>query len=345
MNKTLAKSALSCALASILCGAPLAHAQTSPVTLRIANYVPGNHYLVEVGLNPWMEQVTADTKGMIKFQHFPAQQLGKGTDMLRLAQTNVAQASFTGVSFAGDKMELSDVAQLPNMFQKACDGTTAYMKLFKSGSAAQADFDKNGVRLVYPMVLPPFQAFTHTHALNSLADFKGQKYMSPTRAGELLLTKLGAAPSRMTSGPLAYEGMQRKTTDGILFALDSIFAYDMTSLTKSGTENTNFGGQVVVFVINNQTWNSLSKENQAIIERISDRASFRMCSYLDDSYGKSMDRLKAAGVKMAKFSDADMKQFKKTTDEVTDEWARELDKRGRPGSATLKAFRAAMPKQ
>jgi len=344
MKHSFVKTALSCALAGVFGTASMAQAQTSPVTLRIANYVPANHYLVEVGLNPWMEQVTAETKGMIKFQHFPAQQLGKGPDMLRLAQTNVAQGSFTGVSFVGDKMELSDVAQLPNIFQKACAGTTAYMKVFKSGVGAQTDFEKNGVRLVYPMILPPFQAFTHTHALNSLADFKGQKYMSATRAGEILLTKLGAAPSRMTSGVAAYEGMQRKTTDGITFALDSVFAYDMVSMTKFGTENTNFGGQVVVFVMNKQTWNSLSKENQAIVERISDRASFRMCSYLDDSYGKSMDKLKASGVKMTKFSDQELAQFRKITDDVTDEWAKDLDKRGRPGTAILKAYRAALPK-
>ena len=344
MRASITQTGISCALASALCAGSVAYAQTSPVTLRIANYVPASHYLVEVGLNPWMEQVTAETKGMIKFQHFPAQQLGKAQDMLRLAQTNVAQGAFTGVSFAGDKMELSDVAQLPNIFEKACDGTTAYMKLFKSGSAANADFEKNGVRLVYPMVLPPFQAFTHTQALNTLADFKGLKMLSPTRAGEILLAKLGAAPIRLVSGPQAYEAFQRKTSDGMTFALDSVFAYDMQAMTKFGTENLNFGGQVVVFVMNNQTWNSLGKANQEIIERISDKASFRMCAYLDGSYKQSIERLHASGVKLTKFGAPALTDFRKVTDSVSEEWAKDLDKRGRPGTATVKAFRAALPK-
>jgi TRAP-type C4-dicarboxylate transport system substrate-binding protein len=344
MKNTLAKTALSCAIAGALGIAPIAQAQNSPVTMRIASYLPNSHYLVEVGLDPWMAQVTAETKGMVKFQHFPAQQLGKAGDMLRLAQTNVAQGSFTGVSFAGDKMELSDVAQLPNIFEKACDGTTAYMKLFKSGVGAEADFDKNGVRLVYPMVLPPFQAFTHTHAMNTLADFKGLKMLSATRAGEILLTKLGAAPTRLVSGPQAFEAFQRKTSDGMTFALDSVFAYDMQNMTKFGTENLNFGGQVVVFVMNKQAWNSLSKANQEIIERISDRTSFRMCAYLDGSYNKSIERLHTAGVKMTKFPAPALAEFRKTSDAVAEEWAKDLDKRGRPGTATIKAFRAALPK-
>ena len=344
MQQSFAKSVLVSALAAVFSAAPLARAQTSPVTLRIANYIPASHYLVEVGLNPWMEQVTADTKGAIKFQHFPAQQLGKAGDMLRLAQTNVAQMAFTGVSFAGDKMELSDVAQLPNIFQKACDGTTAYMKLFKSGPAAASDFEKNGVHLIYPMVLPPFQAFTHTHALNTLADFKGQKMLSATRAGEILLTKLGSAPTRLVSGPQAFEAFQRKTTDGMSFALDSVFAYDMQSMTKYGTENLNFGGQVVVFVMNTQAWNSLGKANQEIIDRISERTAFRMCAYLDGSYNKSIERLHAVGVNMTKFPPQALAEFRKVTDAVADEWAKDLDKRGRPGTATVKAFRAALPK-
>lgn len=344
MKKSFKKAALATALAGAFAAAPVAHAQTSPVTIRIASYLPLSHYLVEVGLNPWMEQVTKETNGAIKFQHFPAQQLGKAGDMLRLAQTNVAQGSFTGVSFAGDKMELSDVAQLPNIFQKACDGTTAYMKLFKSGAGAAADFEKNDVRLIYPMVLPPFQAFTHTHALNTMADFKGLKMLSATRAGEILLTKLGSAPTRLVSGPQAFEAFQRKTTDGMTFALDSVFAYDMQGMTKFGTENLNFGGQVVVFVMNTKTWNSFSKANQDIIERISERTSFRMCAYLDGSYNDSLKRLSSVGVKMTVFPPATLGDFRKVTDAVSDEWAKDLDKRGRPGSATVKAFRAALPK-
>ena len=344
MKPSLSKAVLASALAAIFGATPVAQAQTSPVTLRIASYLPSSHYLVEVGLDPWMAQVTAETKGMVKFQHFPAQQLGKAQDMLRLAQTNVAQGALTGVSFAGDKMELSDVAQMPNIFDKACDGTTAYMKVFKSGTGATADFEKNGVRLIYPMVLPPFQAFAHTQALNTLADFKGLKMLSPTRAGEILLTKLGSAPIRLVSGPQAYEAFQRKTSDGMSFALDSVFAYDMQNMTKFGTENLNFGGQVVVFVMNNQTWNSLSKENREIIERISDRTSFRMCAYLDGTYSKSIERLHSSGVKLTKFPAPALADFRKVTDAVADEWAKDLDKRGRPGTATLKAYRAALPK-
>jgi TRAP-type C4-dicarboxylate transport system substrate-binding protein len=344
MKQSFRIAAVATALAGAFGASPAVHAQSSPVTMRIASYLPLSHYLVEVGLNPWMEQVTKETNGAIKFQHFPAQQLGKAGDMLRLAQTNVAQGSFTGVSFAGDKMELSDVAQIPNIFQKACDGTTAYMKVFKSGAGAAADFEKNGVRLIYPMVLPPFQAFTHSHPLNTLADFKGQKMLTPTRAGEILLTKLGSAPTRLVSGPQAFEAFQRKTTDGMTFALDSIFAYDMQNMTKIGTENLNFGGQVVVFVMNTKAWDSLGKANQDIVERISDRTSFRMCAYLDGSYNDSIKRLHASGVKMTMFPPPALAEFRKVTDSVADEWAKDLDKRGRPGSATLKLFRTSLPK-
>jgi TRAP-type mannitol/chloroaromatic compound transport system substrate-binding protein len=96
--------------------------------------------------------------------------------------------------------------------------------------------------------------------------------------------------------------------------------------------------------MNNQTWNSFSKANQEIIERISDRTSFRMCAYLDGSYNDSLKKLSAVGVKMTTFPAPALAEFRKVTDSVADEWAKDLDKRGRPGTVTVKAFRAALPK-
>lgn len=344
-RRPVVQTALRTAAALAFAAGTSAFAQTAsaPLMLRIANYLPDNHYLVEVGLKPWMEQVTKETNGALTFQHFPAQQLGKGADMLRLAQTNVAQMAFTGVSFAGDKMELSDVAQLPNMFEKSCDGTQAYMKSAKSGKMAANDFDKNGVHLIYPMVLPPLQAFTHTKPVNALEDFSGLKILASQRATDLLLSKMGAVPMRLSSGPQAYEGFQRGTVDGTIFAPDSVFSYDMQKMTKYGTANLNFGGQVVVFVINAQAWKSLGKANQDIVDRLSEKAASRVCNYLDDSSKKSIQKLKDLGDKLTDFPAPVLTRFAKMSEEVAVEWATDLDKRGRPGSEVLKAFRANLP--
>ena len=48
------------------------------------------------------------------------------------------------------------------------------------------------------------------------------------------------------------------------------------------------------------------------------------------------------GVTLVKFSTADKKELESLLATVSTEWAEALDKRGKPGSEALKAFRAAL---
>ena len=62
----------------------LAHA-AEPIKLRVADWFPKGHYLVKLVLEPWMEEVQKRTNGAVTFEHYPAQQLGKAADMLKLS--------------------------------------------------------------------------------------------------------------------------------------------------------------------------------------------------------------------------------------------------------------------
>ena len=60
-----------------------------PVKLRVADSFPKGHFLVKLILEPWMEEVKKRTSGAVTFEHYPAQQLGKAADMLKLTQTGI----------------------------------------------------------------------------------------------------------------------------------------------------------------------------------------------------------------------------------------------------------------
>ena len=53
--------------------------------------MPLSHYTVSQGGLVFMKKATELSKGRIQFKHFPACQLGKGKDMLQLAQRGVAE--------------------------------------------------------------------------------------------------------------------------------------------------------------------------------------------------------------------------------------------------------------
>ena len=77
------------------CSATLAAPAAEARELRVADSFPVGHYLVRLLLKPWMDDVTKRTNGSITFAYFPAQQLGKASDLLRMTQAGLIDAMST----------------------------------------------------------------------------------------------------------------------------------------------------------------------------------------------------------------------------------------------------------
>jgi TRAP-type C4-dicarboxylate transport system substrate-binding protein len=66
------------------------------------------------------------------------------------------------------------------------------------------------------------------------------------------------------------------------------------------------------------------------------------CKIADEREAADIEKLKAGGVTFVKLSDADHKQLEKELADVSQEWAKNLDKRGKKGSDVLKAFQSGL---
>lgn len=146
-----------------------------PIKLRVADSFPKGHFLVKLVLEPWMEGVTKRTNGGVTFEHYPAQQLGKAADMLKLTQTGVTDIGYVAPGYTSDKMPVSEVAMLPGAFAHSCQGTLAYWKLAKSGIIAEQDYAGNNIRLLLTVSLPQYRIFTVKQPVKDVADVAGLK--------------------------------------------------------------------------------------------------------------------------------------------------------------------------
>ena len=226
-----------------------------PIKLRVADSFPKGHYLVKLILEPWMEAVSKRTDGAVTFEHYPAQQLGKATDMLKLTQTGVADIGYVAPAYASDKMPVSEVAMLPGAFEHSCQGTMAYWKLARSGVIADQDYAPNNIRLLLAVSLPQYRIFTVKQPVKDVADVAGMKLRSTGGAQDLTLRAIGAVPVRMAA-PDAYESLSRGTMDGLLFPLESVVAYGADKLVKYSTDGLGFGSFIVSYSISESAWRS-----------------------------------------------------------------------------------------
>jgi TRAP-type C4-dicarboxylate transport system substrate-binding protein len=216
----------------------------------------------------------------------------------------------------------------------------ALWRLSKDGVLAKHEFGANGVRVLIAHAFAPFQMVT-TKNFDGLKSLEGQKLRSLGAVMDSTIRKLKATPIRIPA-PEINEAMSRGTIDGGMMGYPTVLSYDLTRIVKYGTQGANFGGAVVTYTISENKWKTLGAEQQKLLLAAGEAATRNGCEFADKAVLPSAEKLKAAGVKIAPLSDADDKTVKAVLATVGDEWAADLDKRGKPGTEVLKAFRAAV---
>ncbi|GMV54668.1 MAG: hypothetical protein AMXMBFR6_04730 [Betaproteobacteria bacterium] len=329
------------AVLSLFLSAFCAHAQDRKIVLRVADHLPANHFLMEPMVRYWMSAVTKATAGAVEFEYYPAEQLGKAKDMLSLALSGVTDVAGVVPAYISDKLPLSVVAELPGSFETSCAGTLALMRLTRDGGVIAAkEYAPLGYRPLVVVALPPYQIFSR-HKLESAKSLEGLKLQTAGGAKEIMLRKLKAVPIRMAA-PEIYESLARGTIDGGTLGTGSVLSYNLPGPAKYITVGENFGSIVAVYGISEVRWKRLPESVQKVMLQAGEAASRNMCEVADKSVEADYDKLRAKGVSVVRLPETDHKEIAAYASTVRTEWAEALDKRGKPGSETLKAYMEAL---
>ena len=339
-RRRLALSLATAGLAATLC-APAA-AQT-PMKLKIADSFPVGHYIPEYTVKVMMQKLKAKPELGLDFEYYPAEQMGKAKDLLSLAQSGVVDIAYVAPAFVTDKMPLSVVAELPLNFTGSCKGTLAYWNLAKPGGLiSQKEFEPNGVRLLFTIVLPPYQLVTRK-PFASIKDVEGWKIRTTGSAKELALKKLKTVPIQIPT-PDVYEALSRGTIDGMLFPFNSLPPYDLHKISKYSTTGENFGSFVANYVISEKRWKALSPAVQKELTALGDELVRSSCEQTERDEARDIEKVKQAGVSIVTLNAADKAIVAKAMHEVAKDWADNLDRRGKAGTEVLNAFSAGLAK-
>jgi TRAP-type C4-dicarboxylate transport system substrate-binding protein len=320
-----------------------AQAQSAPITLRIADVYPVGHNVSEGTAKFFMEEVRKRSNGRINFEYYPAEQLGKGKDMLQLTQTGVTDIGLVVPSYISDKMPLSAVAELPGGYATSCQGSMAFWSLTHGGALEKLEFAPNGVRVLIAHTLNPFQFFTTKH-VHSLDDLRGQKMRSLGALMDLTIQTMGGVPMHI-SAPEIHEAMARGTIDGGLMSVETVTSYDLTRMVKSATTDERFGGAVVTYAISEARWKTLPPDVQALLMSVGEAATRNGCERAEGYAAPAFDKLKQANVEFFDFPPDQRKQLDVSLANVANKWAADLEARGKPGREVLQAYTEALRKQ
>ena len=262
------------------------------------------------------KKLEAQTGGRISIQMYPSMQLGGEKEMIEQAQVGALQIARISVGAMGPVVDDLNVFNLPFIFRdenhmrKVIDGPIGQDLLDRITASPQS-------RLV---VLGWMDAGTRNvysnKAVTKPADLKGMKI-------------------RMMGNPLFVETMNAMGGNGVAMGFNELFGALQTGVVDGAENNPptllaqnhyqvskvySLTGHLIIpeiFVFSKRTWDTLSKEDQALIRKVSREAQIEQRALWDKMVGESEVKLKAAGVK---FVEADKPAFYKATQPIRDKY-------------------------
>jgi TRAP-type C4-dicarboxylate transport system substrate-binding protein len=329
--------------ALILAGSASASLAQEKITLRLADSLPAGHVIHEMVAKPFMELVTKATNGQVTFQHFPSEQLGKAKDMAQLTALGVMDLAYIVPSYSSDKFPLTAVAELPGIFDTECQGSLAFYKISHNGGVLETkEFGPNQLRPLVTIALPAYQIqLANGRAIKSAKDLEGLKVRTTGGAMDLMMRSIGGIPVRMAA-PEIYESLTRGTLDGMIFSYQSSVSYEFGKLLKSGTEGQNFGTAIFTYSIGENKFKSLPENVRKALVEAGEQTTREGCKRFEDGELAATEKIKSQGMKVINFGADDKKVFDAAFKSVAEDWVKDINKRGKPGTEVFKAFTEAL---
>ena len=294
---------------------------------------------------PWMEKVEKDSGGRIKFEGYPAMQLG-GTpvQLYDQARDGVVDIVWTLPGNTAGRFPRVEVFELPFMMNNAEATSKAYWEYVQT----QAPDEFKDTHVIALHVHGPGMFHSATKQIRSVGDLRGMKVRGPTRQITKMLGSVGATPVGMPL-PAITDALSKGTIDACAIPWEVVPSIKVHELTKFHSEFDSSGAALYtttfVMAMNNAKYNSLAPDLKRVIDANSGMAA---SAWL----GKTQQSNDPAGRKTAvdrgntiyQFTAAQRDEFIKLSSNVDDEWVADMDKRGFKGAQLLSTAKALIAK-
>ncbi len=327
-------------------GAPhLAGLAQQSVKLKFHTFMqPLSHVWLSMH-KPWMAQVEQASGGRIRFEAYPAMQLG-GTpaQLYDQARDGVVDIVWTMPGYTAGRFPRTEVFELPFMMNNA-EATSKALWDYVQTHAAD-EFKETQVLAL--QVHGPGTFHSVKKPITRAADLRGMKVRGPTRQATRMLASLGAIPVGMPL-PGIPDAMSKGTIDACALPWEVVPSVKVHELAKFHSEfppgSPALYTNTFVLAMNKAKYASLAPELKKVIDA---HAGPAVSAWL----GKTQEANDAAGRQAAvargnaihTFSAAETQEFIRLSAQVDDEWVADMDKRGIKGKALLDSAKALIAK-
>ena len=337
--KTGVAAAVATSSAAVLAQAPV-------VTLKFHTFMAPQS---NVWLNmhkAWMDKVEKESGGRIKFEAYPAMQLG-GTpvQLYDQAKDGVVDIIWTLPGNTAGRFPRVEVFELPFIMTNAEATSKAYWEYVQTMAADEF----KDVQVLALQVHGPGVIHTAEKPIKSVDDMKGVKMRAPTRQVNKLMASLGATPVGMPL-PGIPDALSKGTIQGAVIPWEVVPSVKVHELTKFHAEFDPAGGALYtttfVMAMNKAKYNSLPADLKKIIDNNSGMATSAWLGKTQQA-GDAAGRKSAAdrsGNTIFTVGVAEAQNFRRKSRAIEVEWVEDMNKKGFDGKKLLEGAKALIEK-
>jgi TRAP-type transport system periplasmic protein len=308
-------------------------------TLRLHQMLPAQATIPAMAIVPWAQQVEEQSGGRLKFELYPAMQLGGAPPTLYdQAKDGVVDLIWTVLGYTPGRFPKSEVFELPFLLTNGENTSVAFQNYVE----AHAMDEYEGVKLLCVHTHGPGMFHT-VDPVTKLEDLRGMKIRGGSRIINDMLTRLGAEPVGMPV-PQVPEALSKGVISGTTIPWEVTPSLKVAELVKNHTGFSGENGlytQTFGFTMNLDRYNSLPDDLKAIIDANSGVETARL-------FGQVMDKGDEIGLKIAQdlgnniitLDEAETARWKEAAQPTIDQWYADMQAAGIDGKALHEAAMA-----
>lgn len=300
-------------------------AEVTAVTLNLGHPFPASHPIQVGAIEPFIEEVGEVTNGTVTIEIVPGGALGAGPSAYENTVVGAQDLGWALQGYTPGRFPISEVVEMPFTFATASDATDALWKLYEEFPEFQEEYAD--VHVLGLWTHDSGGLWTSSgNQVSSMEAIAGLTLRAPGPMQNDLISQLGGSPVGMPA-PELYDSLERGVIDGLMIAASGLESFNLFEVLDHGVKcNCYVAAQFLV--VNSDTWESLSPEQQTAIDEVAGRTlSMRAAEVYDREYEDVNARLGDEGVELTVLEGEELERWEEAGSRVAQEWvaAREAD--------------------
>jgi TRAP-type transport system periplasmic protein len=293
----------------------------------------------------WMDKVEKDSGGRIKFEGYPAMQLGGSpVQLFDQAKDGVVDIVWTLPGNTPGRFPRTEVFELPFMMNNAEATSRAFWEYIQTQAPDE-------YRDVHPLALHvhgPGVFHMRNKLIRTADDLRGSKVRGPTRQITKMLGYLGATPVGMPL-PQIPDSLSKGVIDGAVIPWEVVPSVKVHELAKFHSQFDPAGGALYtttfVMAMNKAKYAALPPDLKAVIDRNSGlQTSAWLGKVQQGGDGAGREAAARLGNTIHTIPASEAQEFRRKARLVEVEWVQDMDKRGLNGKRLLDTARQLIDK-